>query len=139
MLRPSQGSILTSSRAAQRRTARAERAKAAGSVFKTTFAVLFALGAEAVGLVLLVGLPIAYAVAAYFTLALPLRVLFGDASFSLLGTGVWLVSAVISAAGILRAVAGSEPIAPVRPMFGRVLLGLNWAAALVLAIADLSR
>lgn len=137
MLRPSQGSILTSSRAAQRRSARKERARAASGAFLIAAAILLEVLAGLSELVLLLLLPIAYVVAAYLTLSLPLRVLWSSAPVSFVGVVGFLAALAVSAVGLLRAAQGQKPVAPVSTRFARVLLALNWLLALLLALRDL--
>lgn len=139
MLRPSSGSILGSSRAAQRRAVRAERARAAGQVARFFAGLTGGTVGGVFELVLLCGLPVLYAVASFLFLALPLRLAFGGARFSLVGLLAWLAAAGLSVLGVVRAAQGAEPIAPVRPAFARNLLILMWIFSAVLAVADLSR
>lgn len=137
MLRPSQGSILTSSRAAQRRSARKERARAASGAFLLAAAILLEVLAGLSELVLLLLLPLAYVVAAYLTLSLPLRVLASSAPVSFVGVLGFLAALAVSVVGLLRAAQGQKPVAPVSTRFARVLLALNWLLALLLALHDL--
>lgn len=137
MLRPSQGSILSSSRAAQRRTARKERARAASGAFVLALAVVAELFGGVFELLLLLFLPIAYAVAAFLTLSLPLRVLVNGTPLSLAGVLGFLAALGVSAVGVARAAADAEPVAPVSRGFARLLLILNWVVALLLALGNL--
>jgi hypothetical protein len=137
MLRPS-GSLLASSRAAQRRSFRLELFRYASLlVRKTGHAVADVVGA-AFDLLVMLGLPILYAVAAYLTLDLPARLMWGRAPFSGLGLLVFLAAVGVSLLGISRLVRDAPPVAPVRPKFARALLLASWAAALLLTVADLA-
>ena len=92
----------------------------------------------AADLLLMFGLPLLYAVAAYLTLDLPARLFAGRAHFSSTGVGVFLASLGVSFLGLSRLLRGAPPVAPVRPKFARAMLLATWAAALLLTLADLA-
>lgn len=138
MLRPS-NSILGSSRAARRAGVRADLTRVASQVGRAVSRATSDLYGTAADLLLLALLPPLYLAAAYLSLDLPLRWLFGREPLSLLGVGTWLLAAAVDAAGIARAVQGAAPIAPVRPQFARALLVVAWATALLLVVADFAR
>lgn len=138
MLRPS-NSILGSSRAARRAGVRADLTRMVTHVGKGVSRATSDLYGTAVDLLLLALLPPLYLAAAYLSLVLPLRWLFGREPLSLMGVGTWCLAAIVDAAGITRAVQGAAPIAPVRSPFARALLVVAWSTALLLAVADLAR
>lgn len=135
MLRPS-NSILGSSRRARRAGVRADLTRFVAQVAKVVSRTTADLSGAAVDLLLLALLPPLYLAAAYLSLDLPLRWLFGREHLSLVGLGTWVAAAAVDAAGIARAVQGAAPIAPVRPQFARALLVLAWLTALLLVVAD---
>jgi len=137
MLRPS-GSLLASSRAAQRRSLRLEVARLASALIRKTSAAVADLAGTAVDLAVMLGLPILYAVAAYLTLDLPARLLAGRVHFTGFGLLVFLCGVCVSLLGISRMLHGAPPVAPVRPRFARAMLLVGWAAALLLTFADLA-
>jgi hypothetical protein len=137
MLRPS-GSLLASSRAAQRRTVRVEVVRLATALIRKTSAAVVDLAGTAVDLAIMLGLPILYAVAAYLTLDLPGRLLAGRVHFTGLGLLVFLSAGCVSLLGISRMLHDAPPVAPVRPRFARAMLLVGWAAALLLTFADLA-
>jgi small-conductance mechanosensitive channel len=137
MLRPS-GSLLASSRAAQRRTFRLELFRFAALLArKLAHAVVDVVGA-AYDLLVMLGLPIVYAVGAYLAIDLPARLLAGRAHFSGTGLLVFLAALGVSLLGISRLIRQAPPVAPVRPKFARAMLVASWAAALLLTVADLA-
>jgi len=137
MLRPQSNRFLGSTRAERRRNMRREKARAVGAVFEGVRGIGLALGAALSALVLLWGLPLLYAASSFLVLALPLRWVTGREHPSLLGIGELLGAFAIAVIGILRAISGSEPIAPVRPVFARAMLGLCWLCAFLLVVADI--
>jgi len=137
MLRPS-GSLLASSRAAQRRTVVLEAGRLATALVRKTSAAVADLAGTAMDLTIMLGLPIVYAVAAYLTLDLPARLLAGRVHFSGFGLLVFLASVAVSLLGISRMLHEAPPVAPVRPRFARAMLLVGWAAALLLTVADLA-
>jgi hypothetical protein len=137
MLRPS-GSLLASSRAAQRRTLRLEVVRLVAAVTRKTAVAVADLVGTAADLLLMLGLPLLYAVAAYLTLDLPARLVAGRAHFSGTGLLVFLAAVGVSLLGVLRMLRGAPPVAPVRPKFARAMLLATWAAALLLTVADLA-
>src|SRR6266478_690227 len=100
MLRPS-GSLLASSRAAQRRALRLE-------VVRPGAAVADLVGTAA-DLLLMFGLPLLYAVAAYLTLDLPARLFAGRVRFSGTGLLVFLAAVGVSLLGVSRMLRGAPP------------------------------
>ena len=137
MVRPS-GSLLASSRAAQRRTFRLEIFRYAALLArKAGHAVADAVGAT-FDLLVMVGLPILYAVGAYLALDLPARLFAGRVQFSGTGLLAFLAAVGISLLGMSRLVREAPPVAPVRPKFARAMLLASWAAALLLTAADLA-
>jgi hypothetical protein len=137
MLRPS-GSLLASSRAAQRRSLWLEVVRLASALVRKTSAAIADLAGTAVDLAVMLGLPILYAVAAYLTLDLPARLLAGRVHFTGFGLLVFLCAVCVSLLGISRLLHGAPPVAPVRPRFARAMLLVGWAAALLLTFADLA-
>jgi len=137
MLRPS-GSLLASSRAAQRRTVLLEVVRLATALVRKVSAALADLAGTAVDLAVMLGLPILYAAGAYLTLDLPARLLAGRVHFSGFGLLVFLASVAVSLFGISRMLQDAPPVAPVRPRFARAMLLVGWAAALLLTVADLA-
>jgi hypothetical protein len=71
-------------------------------------------------------------------LDLPLRWLTRREPLSLPGAGEFVVAALIAAVGVNRALRGRQPVAPVSSRFARTLLCVGWAAALLLAWADVA-
>ena len=137
MLRPS-GSLLASSRAASRRTFRLEAVRLATAIARKTSALVVDLVGSLADLLVMLGLPIVYAVGAYLTFDLPARLFAGRAHFSTTGVGVFLASLGVSFLGVSRLLRGAPPVAPVRPKFARAMLLATWAAALLLTLADLA-
>ena len=137
MLRPS-NSLLGSSRAARRRTVRAERVRALGHAARGLSGAARDLRGSALDLVLLCALPVLYLAAAYLVLDLPLRWLSGREAVSFTGAGELLAAISISLVGLGRALQQAPPIAPVGPRFARAMLAAGWIAALLLAVADLA-
>jgi hypothetical protein len=137
MLRPS-NSILNSSRAALKQHVRAERLRAFGHVTRFARIVSTNVVGSVADLFLLGALPLLYAIGAYLALDLPLRWATGQTKISLIGFGLFACAALVSSLGIARAVQGAPPVAPVRPQFARTVLAVNWAVALICAIADVA-
>jgi hypothetical protein len=137
VLRPS-GSLLASSRAAQRRSFRIEIGRALSTLVRKTSAAVADLCGAAYDLAVLLGLPIAYFVAAYLVLDLPAGLISGRKHFSALGLLVFAVSVGVSLFGISRAMREAPPVVPVRPLFARAMLLAGWSAALLLTVADLA-
>src|SRR3954462_407490 len=136
MLRPS-GSLLASSRAAQRRTVVLQGVRLLTALVRKTSAAMADLAGTLIDLAVMLGLPIIYAAGAYLTLDLPARLIAGKVHFSGLGFLVFLASVAISLLGISRTLQEAPPVAPVRPRFARAMLLVGWAAALLLTVADL--
>ena len=137
MLRPS-GSLLASSRAAQRRTIFREAARLlAATLHKAGVALSDLLGAV-MDVIVMLGLPLLYAASAYLTLDLPARLFAGRVRFSGTGFLFFLAALGVSLLGVSRTVRGAVPVAPVRPKFARAMLLAGWAAALLLTVADLA-
>jgi hypothetical protein len=135
MARPS-SSLLGSSRAARRANVRAEAFRGALQVFRKLrhlFAVVLAL---AVDVLLLCALPFFYVAAAYLVLDLPLRWLSHRNAPGAWALTLFVGSAVVCLTGISRAVQNMPPIAPVRPVFAKAMLGLSWVAALLMVLGD---
>jgi hypothetical protein len=137
MLRPS-GSLLASSRSAQRRTFRLEVVRLATSISRKTSALVVDLVGSLADLLVMLGLPIVYAVGAYLTFDLPARLFTGRSHFSGTGLLVFLAALGVSLLGLSRMLRGAAPVAPVRPKFARAMLLATWAAALLLTLADLA-
>ena len=137
MLRPS-NSVLGSSRAARRTRARTEVARVGGGVARGLVGLSTDLLGSAYDLLLLAALPLLYVASAYLVLDLPLRWMTRREPLSLPGAGEFVAAALIGAVGVRRAVRGTPPIAPVSSGFARTLLCVGWAAALLLAWADLA-
>ncbi len=136
MLRPS-NSLLGSSRGARRAHVRAERRKFMGRAVGQGFGLVGDLWGTALDLVLLVSLPVVYLGASYLVLDLPLRFLLRrEAPTLLTGTGL-VLALIVSLVGLARALQDAEPVAPVRPRFARMMLGLGWFTAVLLTISDL--
>jgi hypothetical protein len=138
VLRPSSG-FLGSTRAVRARNLRKERVRAVGHSLYVAGGLGAGLLAGLVGLVLPLALPFLYFSAAFFTLVVPLRWLFGPVPPGLPWLLLWAGAAVVSIIGIIRAAQRQEPLAPVRPEFARAMLLVGWGAALVLALTDLVR
>lgn len=136
MLRPS-NSLLGSSRGARRAHSRAARRKLMGRAVGQSFGLVGDLWGTALDLVLLVSLPLVYLAASYQLLDLPLRWLLRREAPTLLGGAELLLALIVSLVGLARALQEAEPVAPVRPRFARIMLGLGWVTALLLTIGDL--
>ncbi len=104
---------------------------------KLGFAIADVCGA-AWDLLVLVGLPLLYPVAAFLALDLPARFFAGRTHFSALGFFVFLGALGVTLYGGMRAVRGAPPVAPVRPKFAKAMLVVGWTAALLLTAADLA-
>jgi hypothetical protein len=137
MLRPS-NSILGSSRVARRTRARTEVTRVGGQLTRGALALSTDLFGSAYDLLLLAALPLFYVASAYLVLDLPLRWLTRREPLSLPGAGEFVAAALIGAVGVNRALRGKPPIAPVSSRFARTLLCVGWAAALLLAWADVA-
>jgi len=137
MLRPS-GSLLASSRAAQRRTFRVEIGRTLSAVIRRTSAAVVDVCGAAYDLVLLLALPLLYFAAAYLVLDLPAGLIARRTHFSSLGLLAFAASAGVSLLGVSRAMRDAPPVVPVRPRFARALLLVGWSAALLLTVADLA-
>jgi hypothetical protein len=137
MLRPS-GSLLASSRAAQRRTVFLEVGRFLTALARRTSAAVADLAGTVVDLAVMLGLPIVYAAGAYLALDLPARLFAGRVHFSALGLLIFLASVAVCLLGISRMLQEAPPVAPVRPRFARAMLLVSWAAALLLTVADLA-
>jgi len=137
MLRPTQ-SMLASSRAARRRSAREDRRKAVVRFIRFLFHAVGALGGIAFDLALLAGTPLAYFAASFAVFDLPAGWLFGHTALTGRSLGVFAGALLVSAFGIFRALQGAEPVVPVRRRFAKAMLALGWATALLLTIADRS-
>ncbi len=137
MLRPS-NSFLGSSRATHRANLRAERLKALGNVPRVVRSFFKDLVRAAVDLALLCGLPFAYLAGAYLALDLPARWLAHRGAYGRWGLLIFAAAMVVSVIGIRRAVKDAAPIAPVRPKFAKLMLGLSWVAAVLCTMGDLA-
>jgi hypothetical protein len=137
MLRPS-GSLLASSRAAQRRTFVVEISRALSTLVRKTSAAVADLCGAAYDLAVLIAMPVVYFVAAYLVLDLPGGLIAGRTHFSSLGLLAFAASVGVSLLGISRAMREAPPVVPVRPRFARAMLLAGWSAALLLTVADLA-
>lgn len=137
MLRPS-NSLLGSSRAAQRASLRAERARALTRLFRGFKGFFEAIFGNLFALVLLWATPLAYLAASYFAIDLPARVLWHRPVWGWTGLGVFAAAVIISVIGVQRAARNADPIAPVRPQFAKAMLALSWVAGLLFTIGDLA-
>ena len=117
---------------------RAERVKALAQMVRALKAVFLALFGVAFELVLLWILPLAYLASSYFALDLPARWLMHRPTWGSWGALIFAGAMVVGLVGLVRAVQGAEPIAPVRPRFAKAMLGLSWIAALILTLGDLA-
>jgi hypothetical protein len=139
VLRPSEGSILGSSRAARRRTLRRERMRAVGHTARMAGVLASGLSSGLLGFVLPIALPILYLGSAFLLPALPLRWFTGRAAVTPFAVSEWLFAGFICAIGIFRFQKRAEPLAPVRPAFAQWLFLSAGATGLFLALADLVR
>jgi hypothetical protein len=137
MLRPS-GSLLASSRAAQRRTFHVEITRTLSTLIRKTSAAVADICGASYDLILLLVLPLVYFVAAYLALDLPARLIAGRTHFSSLGLLAFAASIGVSLLGASRTLREATPIVPVRPKFARAMLLVGWSAALLLTVADLA-
>ncbi len=137
MLRPS-GSLLASSRAAQRRSLRLELFRLASGLTRNVSAAVTDVVGALFDVVVLCALPLLYLAAAYLTLDLPVRLLAGRVHFSAEGMLAFASAVGMSLFGLSRALRDVPPVAPVRPGFARAMLLVGWAAALLLTVADLA-
>ena|SRR5437868_9990015 len=137
MLRPS-GSLLASSRAAQRRTFQVEITRTLSTLIRKTSAAVADICGASYDLILLLVLPLVYFVAAYLALDLPARLIAGRTHFSSLGLLAFAASIGVSLLGASRTLREVTPIVPVRPKFARAMLLVGWSAALLLTVADLA-
>jgi hypothetical protein len=138
MLRPS-NTFLGSSRATFRRNVRKERVKALQGFVRAWRKTVGRVVSFAVGLVLLCGLPLLYLCAAYLAIDLPLRFLSGREHATWKTLFLLLGAFVVALAGLVRAVQGAPPVAPVRPRFARAMYALSWVAGLLFTLSDFSR
>jgi hypothetical protein len=137
MLRPS-NSLLGSSRAARRANVRMERRKMIWRALGAGAALVGGLWGTAFDLLLLVGLPVLYLASSFLVLDLPVRWATGRAQ-PVWTSGLMLAAGVVvSLIGVARALQTAQPVAPVRPEFAKVMLGLSWLAALLLTMGDLA-
>jgi hypothetical protein len=137
MLRPQSNRFLGSTRAERRRNMRREKARAVGQVFEGVREVGLAVLAGLSTLLLLWGLPLLYAASSFLLLALPLRWATGRARPDLAGVVELVLAFGVAMLGLFRAASGARPIAPVRPVFARAMLGLCWLSAALLVAADI--
>jgi hypothetical protein len=137
MLRPS-GSLLASSRAAQRRTFRVELTRGVWAVARKVSAAVADMAGSTYDLVVLLCLPLTYIVAAYLALDLPARLIAGRAHFTALGFLAFCASVGVSLYGASRALRDAPPVVPVRSGFAKAMLLAGWSAALLLTVADLA-
>ena len=137
MLRPS-NNLLGSSRAARRASVRAERAKAVSAAARGLRKTVGRLVQAVVGLLLLWGLPLLYLATSYLALDLPARWMAGREHATWNGALIFAGALVVGLVGLVRAVQGAPPVAPVRPRFARAMFALCWLFALLLTLADLS-
>ncbi|HYV66111.1 MAG TPA: hypothetical protein VE964_07695 [Myxococcales bacterium] len=137
MLRPS-GTLLASSRSAHRRMIHVEAVRLFKAIVRGVSAVVTDVAGSVADLLVMLGLPILYAVAAYLTFDLPARLFAGQARFSSTGLLVFLAALGVSFLGLSRMLRGAAPVAPVRPKFARAMLLATWAAGLLLTLADLA-
>jgi hypothetical protein len=137
VLRPS-GSLLASSRAVRRRSVLREWLRGFSVVPRRVAAAIADVCGAGADLLVLLGLPLLYPVAAFLALDLPARFFAGRAGFSALGFFVFLGAWGVTLYGAARAARGAPPVAPVRPKFAKAMLLVSWAAALLLTLADLA-
>jgi hypothetical protein len=135
MVRPS-SSLLGSSRAARRASVRAAAFRAGLQLFRKLRHLVAVVLALATDLLLLCALPFFYLAAAYLVLDLPLRWLSHRNSPGGWAVALFAGAAIVCLTGISRAVQNVQPIAPVRPVFAKAMLGLSWLAALLLVLGD---
>src|SRR5256885_1316001 len=138
MLRPS-GSLLASSRAAQRRTVRLEVGRLATALVRRTSAAVADVAGTAVDLSIMLGLPMLYAVAAYLTLDLPARLLAGRVHFTAFGLLVFLCAVCVSLLGVSRMLHEAGAAAPADGEGGAAAPLRVWLAIGVAATAALGR
>jgi hypothetical protein len=137
MLRPS-GSLLASSRAAQRRTFLIEVGRAVMALVRKLSVTAIDVCGAAWDVAVLLTLPVAYFVAAYLVLDLPVGLVAGRKHFSSLGLLAFAAAVGVSLLGVSRALREAPPLVPVRPRFARAMLLVGWSAALLLTVADLA-
>jgi hypothetical protein len=137
VLRPS-NSLLGSSKAAIRANARAERVRMLSAFFRAIKALILVLFAVVTEIVILWVLPFLYLAAAYLALDLPARWLTHRDAGGAWGVLAFIASIILGLVGLVRAVQGSTPVAPVRPQFAKAMFGLSWVAALLMTIGDLA-
>src|SRR6267378_4159304 len=82
--------------------------------------------------------PFAYLTAAYLALDIPARWLARRDAYGRWGLLMFAGAVAIELVGVARARRDAPPIAPVRPKFAKVMLGLSWVAAVFFTIGDLS-
>jgi hypothetical protein len=137
MLRPKANGFLGSSRAERRRNMRREKVAAVGAIFDALQGIGLALGAALSAVFLLWGLPLLYCASSFLCLALPMRWVTGRAPISWLSALELLLAVAIALVGVVRAFRGDEPVAPVRPVFARTMLGLCWIGSFLLMLVDI--
>jgi hypothetical protein len=137
VLRPS-NSLLGSSRATLRANLRAERLRALWHVTRFLKGTIRWMVGALVDLALLWLLPFAYLAAAYLVLDLPARWLAHRDAYGRWGLLMFAGAIAIAVVGVSRAVRDAPPVAPVRPRFAKVMLGLCWVAAVLSTIGDLA-
>jgi len=130
--------MLASSRSAWRRSFRMEVVRLSTAIARKTSALVVDVVGSLADLLVMLGLPIVYAVGAYLTFDLPARLLAGRVRFSGTGFLVFLAALGVTLLGISRMLRSAAPVAPVRPKFARAMLLATWAAALLLTLADLA-
>jgi hypothetical protein len=138
MLLRSNNNFLGSSKAARRRNVRAERAKAFAGVVRGSRKTVGRLVSFVVGLLLLCGLPLLYLAASYLAIDLPLRWMQGREPATARTLLMFAVAIVVALTGLVRAIQGSPPVAPVRPRFARAMYALSWVTGLLFTLSDLS-
>ena len=137
MLRPS-GSLLASSRAAQRRSFRVEVGRALWALARQISAAARDVCGSAWDMVVLLCLPFAYFAGAYLVLDLPARLAAGRVHFTSVGLLAFGAAVAVSLLGVSRAMRDAPPVVPVRPRFAKAMLLAGWSAALLLTVADLA-
>ena len=137
VLRPS-NSLLGSSRATRRATLRVERLRTLAQIVRFFKGAIVRLVTLVVDLALLWLLPFAYLVAAYLALDIPARWIARRDAYGRWGLLIFAAAVGVELIGIARARRDAPPIAPVRPKFAKVMLGLSWVAAVLFTIGDLA-
>ena len=137
MLRPS-GNLLDSSRATYRASLRAERLKSFWQIGRLLKSLVTSVSVAVSDLFLLLGLPLAYLFAAYLVIDLPARWFAHKDAYGRWGLLLFAASAAVACVGVVRAKRNAEPIAPVRPVFAKAMLGVSWVVAILCTIGDLA-